>query len=300
VTLRAFAVGGLVVVGGASAALLVALGVMYLQRSLPLGSRAPVNPVPPSDQIDSGRSWYTSAEAEALSAELATAVEGTEWCLGWSIVVVDQAQVYARRQGDVGSNRGPDRSARNCAQWVEVEATYVYTSASSNDQDNAAFEVDSSDGELALAFGEHPAYEISADDLLHEDRGTGRDDVIGNAIAGMPLVLAETGRLDPLAVEPVDEGTEGAVTFADQEGEGGSDLWRGRGHWLAAAGLAVTLGLTVVLLAWLGVPARVFGMAPATARGPDGRPVNPRRALKAALLRARLEEEQGALGRDIR
>jgi hypothetical protein len=316
---RTLVVVGAIVCGIASLALAFGLATVLVPRFLPTGSRATVYRGSVEERANVGRHWYSEQDAAALSAELAAAVEGTDWCLGWSIVIDDDG-VGADR-ADVGSSRSTTQPARSCGQYVEVAVTYAYTGSTSEQEDNAAFDVLSSDPEVTEAFLEHPAYQVSASDLLHEDRGTSRDDVIGNAIAGLPLVLAETGRLDPLTVQPVGEetegteATEGAVEFADREGEGGSDLWRAHRLWLLGGGLAVALGLTIVLMAWAQFPANWFGLPPVTARGPDGRPVNPRRALKAALqpdpaptrtsprLRrdrnnpsARPEEEQGAPG----
>jgi hypothetical protein len=280
--------------------LVLALVVDYVDSALPLGSRTSVSSTLPSDEQDFvGRFWYEDTEARALSAELATAAEGTDWCLGWAIIIVDDAQ-FGDEQADIGSSQGVNTSARTCPDWVEIEVVYHYTSSSSELEDNATFAVWSSDLDVAGVFEDHPTYQVSAADLLHEDRGDNRDDVIGNAIAGMPLVLSEAGVLDPVSVEPVAEGTEGAVTFADREGEGGSDLWRAEKTRLLVAGLVVALGLTLAFMAWARVPSSFFGTPVPGARGPDGRPINPRRALKAALQRARIEEEQRGPGRSHR
>jgi hypothetical protein len=316
----------------------VALVVDVVDRMLPTGSRATLTSVAPSDQqTDVGPYWYTRDQAEALSAELAAAVEGSTWCVGWSIVQTgdvpypDVAGVVPYDTGDdltggftssfgehadVGSSLGPGRSARTCSEWAEVEVVYEYTEPTSPLEDNAGFEIRASDPVVEDALRVHPALSVPTDALLHEDRDENTDDVIGNAIAALPLALAEQGRIDPLTVEPVAEGTEGAVTFDDGEGEGGNDMLVANRTALLVGALVVLAGLGLLCMAWGRFPARWFAPpmtawptvappgppgagAPAPWGGaparppPPARPGNPRRALKQQLERAKAREGAG-------
>jgi len=322
----------------------VALVVGVVDRMLPTGSRTTLTSVAPSDQqSDVGPYWYTREQAEALSAELAAAVDGSTWCVGWSIVQTgdvpypDVAGVVPYDTGDdlgggytfgehadVGSSLGPGRSARTCSEWAEVEVVYEYTAPTSPAEDNAGFEIRASDPEVEDALRIHPALTVSTDALLHEDRDENTDDVIGNAVAALPLALAEQGRIDPLTVEPVAEGTEGAVTFDDGEGEGGNDLLVANRTALLVGALVALAGLGLLAMAWGQFPARWFAppmsawptVAPPGAPGagavagggargpwgtaarpvrppPPGRPGNPRRALKQQLERAKAREGAG-------
>jgi len=328
---RSVGITGVWVCAIAAGLIVVALGVDIVGRTLPTGSRTSVGGVGPSDQqSDVGPFWYTREQAEALSTELAAAVDGTTWCVGWSIVlagevpVEDYAYVVPYETGiegggtsfgfgehaDVGSNRGPGRSARSCSEWAEVEVVYEYTSSTSPLEDNAGFAVRASDPVVEEALRVHPALQMSSDTLLHEDRGENTDDVIGNTIAALPLALAEQGRIDPLSVEPVAAGTEGSVTFEDSEGEGGSDLLIANRTSLLVGALVVLAGLLLLCMAWGQVPARWFAPMPGGSAWPTtappgapgvpqraaGRPGNPRRTLKHQLERARVRASVGEQG----
>lgn len=295
--------------------LLVVMVADYVGQVLPTGSRATVMVDAGSDDPGtvgaSERTWFDATTAQALSAELAAGLDGSGWCAGWSIVQVDGGR-FGREVSDVGSNRGVDRSARECTSWVELEVAYEFTSSTSPLEDNAALTVTASDQRIASSFAQHPAYDISPTDLLHEDQGHNTDDILANAVAGLPLVLAEAGEVDPLTVAPVEgegeapvDGTDGTddgtVAFADVEGEGGSDIWRGN-RTLLTLGLAVAgLGLAVLLWAWARLPLHKAGLAALARPGglaAQGRAVNPRRLLKAGLSRPNNdpEEESSAAG----
>ncbi|HEY8547693.1 MAG TPA: hypothetical protein VIL36_21670, partial [Acidimicrobiales bacterium] len=198
-----------------SLGLLVVMAAEYGGRILPTGSRTPIWEDASSDdprvRNASSRSWFDAVTAVALVAELDEGLGDSGWCAGWSIAVYDQRRIYDGLTSDIGSNRGVDRSAQDCDEWVELEVTYVYTESTSTLEDNAALEVRSSDLRVASVFDQHPAYDIGADDLLHEDLGHNTDDIIANAIGGLPLVLAELGEVDPLTVAPVDAAEPASV-----------------------------------------------------------------------------------------
>jgi hypothetical protein len=278
----------------ALAAILVVVVVVItaLGRTVPGGRTVSLGAGVATDATP-GRHWYDATSATGLAAELAAALDGTDWCAGWAI---GQSYEPGPDLVDVGSNLGVDRSARACPNWAEVHVSYVYTSATSNLEDNAGMWVEASDPAVRDALDEHGAFALSRQDLLHEDLGHNGDDVIGNAIAALPLALAEAGRIDPLTVEPVTPGTapDGAgagepsaeppaegVEFADSEGWGGSDVWRAERGTIVAGAVLVLLGLAGLCLA-------------ATGFRPPPTPVtriNPRRALKAAARNAPIPEE---------
>jgi hypothetical protein len=312
----------------AAAVVAVALAVEGLDRVLPTGNRTSVSDVSPSDlQQEPGTYWYTLDQAEALSAELAAATEGTDWCVGWSIVLagvvpyedIARATPYTAagvqetagfssstygEYADVGSSQGPGRSARDCQEWAEIEVVYEYTSTTGALEDNAAMQVWASDTAITEALRRHPALDLSADDLLHEDRGDNTDDVIANTIAALPQALAEQGAIDPLSVEPVAADTQGAVSFDDAEGEGGMDALITNRIWLLAGAFVVLGGLLLLCMALAQVPARWFqpatvasgpryGAAPAPGWG-YGPTVSasPRKALKQQMARSRPQPPQ--------
>lgn len=283
--------------------LLVVMAADYGGQALPTGSRSTVLAVdgsgPPEVVAGSARTWFDAPTAQALVDELGAALEGSDWCAGWAVVQKDESQF--RSLYDVGSNRGVDQSARACDHYVELAVTYHFTSSSSPLEDNAALRVHTSDLRLGNAYDLHPAYDITPTDLLHEDQGHNTDDILANAVAGLPLVLAEAGEIDPLTVAPVesDDGgasgdadtsaDDGTVAFADAEGEGGSDVWRANRTALVVGLAAAGLGLAVLLWAWARLPVHRAGLAALVKPGglaAQGRAVNPRRHLKAGLARS--------------
>lgn len=274
----------LVVVAGllvlAALVAVVAALVPVLAGTLPTGRRVALAPGDADAAAPSTRSWYDQATADGLAAELAAAVDGTDWCTGWRIVQLYSYGGPGSRGGselvDEGSNLGADRPAGGCLLWARVVVLYGYTSSTSPREDNAALWVESSDHGLAARLARHPAFDVDADDLLREDLGRNESDVIGDAIAALPLALADEGRIDPLTVEPVAEEAPsgGGVEFADREGWGGSDVWRSERATILAGAVVALLGLAGLCLC--AVPLR-----------PRPQAVNPRRVLKAALAGGR-------------
>jgi hypothetical protein len=262
----------------------------------------------------STRAWYDRDTADGLAAELDVALEGTDWCAGWRIVQqysYGGASASVHALVDEGSNRGVDQPATVCTDWAQVVVLYGYTSSTSTREDNAELWVDASSPTLAADLARHAAFDVTADDLLREDRGQGSSDVIGNAIAALPLALAEQGELDPLSVEPVDAGSDGAVTFDDAEGEGGLDVLAANQTVLLVGALVILSGFTLLCMAWGQVPARWFppdaadfatarapGSPGAGAPPPQSQPrfSSPRRALKAQLRQANQANQSNERG----
>jgi hypothetical protein len=310
-------------VGGIAAVLVVlVLVVGIVGGMLPTGTRTSVLEVAPSHQQGDVRPlWYPPDQAAALTAELAAAVDGSDWCVGWSIVMdgdvpyqdiaVPPYDINGAEPGnggsglrsgsygqyaDVGSNRGPGLSARTCPRWAEVEVVFHYEAATSPFEDNAVLRVEASETVVSDALRTHPALQVSPDALLHEDRGDNTDDVIGNAIAALPLALAEQGRIDPLSVEPVAAGTEGAVTFEDSEGEGGIDVLVANRTALLVGALVVLAGLVLLCMAAGQVPARWFPQEAGPGPWTSPHAGNPRRALKEQMERAEARSSAAGQG----
>lgn len=252
--------------------------------------------------------WLAPQTADALSAELATALEGTRWCAGWVINVQDTYN----RSSDVGSNLGTGTAAHTCDKWAEITVEVAYTSEASEADDTAGIRVDGHDAALTRSLQEHPALlDGTGYEALLADSG---DDAVANAVAGLPAALAELGHIAPLAAAPAEsaDGTSGPDSadgagpggFAapDAGGSGGSDtvtqhpleLYAG----VACIALAA-LGLAALLVAHIaGRSSRPATAGPAPGFRPAAPPphggapttppassVNPRRALRAALDR---------------
>jgi hypothetical protein len=238
--------------------------------------------------------------AEALSAELDAALDGTGWCAGWVVNVED----VMFRASDVGSNRGTGTAAHTCGRWVEITVEAVYTSESSEADDTAGLRVDASDHQLEVDLRAHPSLLAGTG---HESLlGDAGDDAVANAVAGLPAAMAELDLVTPVAAAPATDGEPGVFELPDAEGEGGSgsDTWAQHpaeliagGVFLALAGAALIamlvahgLGRSGALVRpslagatrrWPGSPT-----APASGAPPYPATVNPRRALRQAQLSA--------------
>jgi hypothetical protein len=236
----------------------------------------------PSPAAHVAGAWFDPATADALSAELAAALDGTGWCAGWVVQIVD----VSFEQADIGSNLGVGTAAHTCDNWAEITVEVVYTSESSEADDTAGIRVDAHDAPVASALQSHPSL---LDGTGHRALlGYSGDDAVANAVAGLPAALAEVGEIAPVAAAPVEPGEPGGFTLPDAEGDGGNETWAqhqtevllGVGFLLVAGAVLPTM--LVVTRRW----SRVY-VAPAPHPGSAApHPVNPRRALRAALDRS--------------
>lgn len=142
---------------------------------------------------------FTSMDAENLAGDLAEAEERHGMCFGWSL------QDGATGDVQYGSSRGPGIGANTCDSYASVELTVAYTSESSESYDGAAIDVVGSPDISGV-------YELSQSDFdrLGITREVMVDDPVaatGHAALALPLLLIETGDLDPVsdAAPGVDE-----------------------------------------------------------------------------------------------
>lgn len=223
--------------------------------------------------------WFDPTTASALSDELAAALDGSGWCAGW-VVVVDDVLVD---QADIGSNLGVGEAAHTCDDWAEITVEVVYTSESSEADDTAGIRVDASDPGVETALASHPSLlDGTGYRALLGDAG---DDAVANAVAGLPAALAEVGEITPVAAAPVEDGDPGGVAMPDAEGDGGNETWAQQ-RSLVLVGVAFLVAAVVVLAVLAVHHVRAGRRRPGHARGAAPGPVNPRRVLRAALVRA--------------
>ncbi len=179
---------------------------------------------------------FDPADADDLAATLAEAAQQQDVCYGWSVSVSDP---YAGTSDSVGSDRGAGVPLdESCGKWVRFDASITYTSESSEAEDSATYDVESSVGgptrtdldALGLDFG----------GLTGEDP----DVVIGKAVVALPLLAADKGM--GKAIEAVPQ-TAAAPADARLTDDPGSDWWRENGGMLLW-GVGLILGGAV--FAW--------------------------------------------------
>lgn len=215
---------------------------------------------------------FDQATATALAGELAAAVDGTDWCIGWDVTIDDVGNVTE----EFGSNGGVGMPATLCPNWVVVAADIRWVSSSSESNDSAGIHVYSSDQAVTNRLIDvHDVLDGAGSAAVAGDDG---DTAIANAVSAVALALAADGVLDPIAVTATK--TDEGVAFDDAGGEGGNDAFaQNRGTLLAGAALLlVGLGL---LGAWA-----LRGRRTDSGRKPGGSSGNPRAAMRAALVAA--------------
>ncbi|GGS16270.1 hypothetical protein [Actinokineospora fastidiosa] len=142
----------------------------------------------------------TAQETADLAARLAEAEKAHGICYGWEL----SRSTYSTRPEDVvsmGSSRGAGVSARECDDWVILQVGVEYTSASSESEDSAAIDVDSSDS----LTGKHPysgdleRMGVTRDAALNDPAAT-----TGLGVLSLPLLMVEEGAAHALPATPAD------------------------------------------------------------------------------------------------
>ena len=259
--------------GTAALAILVASILGLAACSEPVNDRS-VSFSPPAgdDRVTTPGTVFDPAMAEALAGELAVAVEGSDWCIGWD-VAIDNAgtAVY-----EYGSNLGVGRTATTCANWVVVAADIAWVSSSSESNDAAGIDVFSSDAALAERLrSEHDVLNGAASSEIAGDDG---DTTIANAVSSVALALGAEGELEAIGVTATD--AEDGVAFEDSEGEGGNDAFAQNRNRIVFGAVLLVLGLFLLVRSLRrrrGAGARSASAAPSGG--------NPRVALREALER---------------
>ncbi len=162
---------------------------------------------------------FDPGDADDLAATLAEATAAQGVCYGWNVQVDDQV---AGDSESVGSDRGAgvpvDKSS--CSEYVVLDVYITWTSESSESEDSASFDVDSSPGgpdrSDLLDLG------LDMDGLA----GDNSDVVIGNAVSALPLLAADEGMAEGIEAAPA---TGAAPADASLTDDPGSDWWRNNG-----------------------------------------------------------------------
>jgi hypothetical protein len=180
-------------------------------------------------------SFLAPEDAEELAQALAEATEDQDVCYGWQIRVDDQEN--GRRTQDVGSNLGvgrPAAGAPECPRQVTLVAEVTWTSAASESEDSSQVEIVATGVEAPTAEEVNDAG-IPLGDLAKDDG----DAVAYNATAVLPLLVAEHGEAEPIALE---DSTEALPASDRPTGSPHSDWVRENLPLLVVCGLLIVMG----------------------------------------------------------
>ncbi|MDA3648519.1 hypothetical protein LZ318_17510 [Saccharopolyspora indica] len=172
---------------------------------------------------------FTPSEAEQLAQGLAEAEALHGVCFGWKLV--DGTSGEAGQ----GSSRGANVPADTCPRWAEVE---VFVAAGSTDDDLDAADVrtaGSSDLSPLPLRSDFVKLGVTADSLAAEPVS-----VTGQAALGLPLLLVESGALNPPQVPDQEPG--GATPPPLPPGDGSGSSWV-TWAWLIGLGVVAVVAL---------------------------------------------------------
>jgi hypothetical protein len=173
------------------------------------------------------------ADAAELAQDLADAQEEQVVCYGWEV---------GGSVADFGSSAdGPGATvqARQCAQWVILQADVTYTCDACEGEDFATVRIDSTfpDGPRTADL---EALGFKASDLVSDND----DRALFNMVAALPLVTADRGLAPPVPAET----PAAAVPATDRAtGTPGSDLLRDRWFVLVLCGFLIAAGPAYLL-----------------------------------------------------
>ena len=211
----------------------VAVFVLAVWSAVPAGGQ--VMPV-------GARALLAEGDAIELANKLAEATAEQGVCYGWVVTVNDQDRGVSF---DRGSSLGPAVSPADpaCTPAVVFVADLLYTSELSEASDRATIRVESTLPGVTLTGDDFGPFGVNGRALLGEN-----DDVaLVNAVAALPLLVAEAGLAPP--VQP--EQTTGTIPSVDRPTGGGtSDRLRTYGSLYFLAGTLIVGGIAWSLVAW--------------------------------------------------
>jgi hypothetical protein len=193
-----------------------------------------------------------TADATELAQALAEATEDQDVCYGWKVTVYDYG---GGADGiDQGSSLGVGQTAvqAGCPRYVVFEAAVTYTSAASEAEDSARFDV-VSNVPGAPSAADLRDNGISVGGLL----GAHDDEVVANATLLLPALMAEKGLAEPISLEA---NTQPLPASDRATGTPGSDWLRKYGAAVAVAALMLLGGLGWT--AWIVFKEHPFSRAP--------------------------------------
>lgn len=176
-------------------------------------------------------------ERQQIAAQLAKATQAQGVCYGW---MLEGGLDSVSRGSNLGDNVAVDTDPRRCPKWVEVRAWVTYPPESSESDDSATVQVETSPD---LDVG--PMIKTSLDRFGLNEAAFIDDPAlaISRAALALPLLTAESGAAEPAPAPSAP--ASAAPTALDQAG---NDFWRDRWIYLTVgAGLLSLAGLFVVI-----------------------------------------------------
>lgn len=176
---------------------------------------------------------------EELAATLAEATEVQHICYGYDLDVTDDSDGQWGgfwSASSLGEGLAPNDSSR-CTGTVLLHASITYTSSSSESEDSASWEIESTLGPPYTE--ELKRLGLKAGDLVKDGKA---ETTLANAVLALPVLVADDGLAPPVLEDATD--LPSAPPDALATGRPGSDWWRENGS---------TLAVLLLLLAGAGV-----------------------------------------------
>lgn len=176
----------------------------------------------------SADSIFAPSDAEILAKMLSDANDEQGVCYGWDVDVNDRSSYsYSSSSSSsdnadsVGSDQGVGVPVdESCDKYVRLDVNITWTSATSESEDSASWDVDSSPGGPTRSDME--ALGLNLDGLAGENP----DVPIGEMIMALPLLAADEGMAPLVEATPA---TAEPASNARLTDDPGSDWWRGNG-----------------------------------------------------------------------
>jgi hypothetical protein len=180
----------------------------------------------------------TAEGRRETATQLARATQAQKLCFGWHLTEGSTGNVVSQGS-NLGDGKPASADAGRCPRWVEVRAAYYYTAESSESDDYAAFDVQTSPD---LTVG--PAIRRNMDRFGLTEQSFVDDPTwaISRAALALPLLAAEAGAAEPASPPSAPAANPRALEPA------GSDFWRDRTVFVAFAALALALAVLALVV----------------------------------------------------
>lgn len=179
-------------------------------------------------------------DAAELAQTLAEATAEQRVCYGWQVTVDDQSGGGSGGL-ESGSSAGPGAplDRRSCPRWVVLEGSVVYTSESSESEDDAGLAI-ASNLPRPPTVGQLEELGYGAGSLL----GESDDQAIIDMTGALPLLVAETGAAPYIPFEPPAQ----PIPASDRPDAGPGSDWLRNYWWVLPLGLGGAVALVVALV----------------------------------------------------
>jgi len=180
----------------------------------------------------------TRTETADTVAILGKAADKQGICYGWRLEDDAWRGDVVSEGSNLGAGMAVDSDPSRCPRWVQVIARVNYTSASSEAEDSASIEVESTEEDTNLFQVEHGLNRLGLNDEAFIDEPGW---AVTRAAVSLPLLMAEQGEVPAAPVS-----TDAPAAAPSRLPDPGPDLWRDRWGYLLAG--AAMLLVTVVLV----------------------------------------------------